>query len=96
MSGAFSPLPPLTLQQAEDVLHRIPANIHRELWAAIAAALHGEFGDVAFDAFDRWSAAGDTYDSIENKMATSVINTDMIDRWKYPRNREYPCGCEYP
>ena len=61
MSGAFSPLPPFTLQQAEDALHRIPANIARNEWAAIAASLRGEFGDVAFDAFDRWSATVDNY-----------------------------------
>ena len=60
-------LPPLTLQQAEDALHRIPANIARNEWAAIAASLCGEFGDVAFDAFDRWSATGDTYNRADTR-----------------------------
>ena len=61
MSAAHSNFAPLTLQQAEDALHRIPANIARNEWAAIAASLLGEFGDAGFDIFDRWSATGDTY-----------------------------------
>ena len=61
MSAAHSNFAPLTLQQAEDALHHIPANIARNEWAAIAASLRGEFGDAGFDIFDRWSATGDTY-----------------------------------
>ena len=81
MNAAFSPLPPLTLQQAEDALHRIPANIPRNEWAAIAAALRGEFGGVAFDAFDSWSATGDTYN-----------RADARDTWKSAGKRSCSIG----
>ena len=81
MNAAFSPLPPLTLQQAEDALHHIPANIARNEWAAIAASLRGEFGDVAFDSFDRWSATGDTYN-----------RADARDTWKSAGKRSCSIG----
>ena len=81
MSATFSPLPPLTLQQADDALHRIPADIPRNEWAAIAAALRGEFGDVAFDAFDRWSSSGETYN-----------RADARDTWKSAGKRSCSIG----
>ena len=81
MSAPFAPLPPLTLQQAEDALHRIPASVPREVWAAIAASLRSEFGDVAFDSFDRWSAAGDTYKP-----------RDVRDTWKSAGKRACSIG----
>ena len=81
MSGAFSPLPPFTLQQAEDALHRIPANIARNEWAAIGASLRGEFGDVAFDIFDRWSATGDAYNL-----------ADARDTWRSAGKRSCSIG----
>ena len=81
MSAAFSPLPPFTLQQAEDALHRIPANIARNEWAAIGASLRGEFGDVAFDIFDRWSATGDAYNL-----------ADARDTWRSAGKRSCSIG----
>ena len=81
MSAAFSPLPPITLQQADDALHRIPADIPRNEWAAIAAALRGEFGDVAFDALDRWSSSGETYN-----------RADARDTWKSAGKRSCSIG----
>ena len=61
----FSPLPPLTLQQVASALACIPANVERSIWYSIAAALRREHGDVAFDAFDQWSATGDTYRRVD-------------------------------
>ena len=61
MSAAFLPLRPFTLQQAEDALHRIPADIPRSDWAFIAAALHNAFAEGAFEVFMRWSATGSKY-----------------------------------
>lgn len=81
MSAAFAPLPPLTLQQAEEALYRIPADVPREVWAAIAASLRSEFGDVAFDVFDRWSTAGDTYN-----------RRDAADTWRSAGKRACSIG----
>ena len=72
--------PPLTFQQVEDALHRIPVDIPRAEWAAIAASL-GEFGDVAFDIFNRWSAAGETYN-----------RADARDTWKSAGKRSCSIG----
>ena len=81
MSAAHSNFAPLTMKQAEDALHRIPADIPRNEWAAIAAALRGEFGDVAFDAFDRWSASGANYK-----------RRDVQDTWKSAGKRACSIG----
>ena len=81
MIRTFSPLPPLTLQQAENALHKIPANVPREVWASIAASLRSEFGELAFDTFDRWSAAGDTYN-----------RRDAQDTWRSAGKRACTIG----
>ena len=77
----YSLRPPFTFQQAESALHQIPADIPRNEWAAIAAALRGEYGDVAFDIFDGWSAAGETYN-----------RADVRDTWRSAGKRACSIG----
>ena len=50
-----------TLDHARDALQYLPSNLPREEWAAIAAALNGEFGDGAYSLFDEWSATAANY-----------------------------------
>ena len=82
-SGRFvrPPYSPVSLATAEEALSRIPADIPRNEWAAVAASLHGEFGDVAFAIFDRWSAAGATYN-----------RADARDTWKSAAKRTCSIG----
>ena len=61
MSAAFSPLQPLTLREATQALCCISADLVRDDWVMIAAAMHNEFGDAAFTEFDQWSATGTSY-----------------------------------
>jgi putative DNA primase/helicase len=60
MSAVLS-RPPLDLRTAEGMLAFVDGCEDRETWVAIGMALKSEFGDVAFDAWDRWSANAANY-----------------------------------
>ena len=64
MSTTFSPL---TLAQAETALYFVPAGCERETWATIAAALNAEYGECAFDLFERWSSTGQNFNARDCK-----------------------------
>ncbi len=64
MSASY---PPLTLAQAETALYFVPASCDRETWAMIAAAMNSEFGESAFDVFERWSATGQNFNARDCK-----------------------------
>ena len=54
---------PVTPELARDALAYIPANLPRDDWARIGAAIKSEFPDSAgFDLFDTWSQSSDGYD----------------------------------
>lgn len=55
----------------EAALFAIPADIEREQWWKVAAALKSEMGDAGHDLFDRWSQGGQRYSAI-----------DVRDTWK--------------
>ena len=61
MSAAHSNFAPLTLREATQALCCISADLVRDDWVMIAAAMHNEFGDAAFTEFDQWSATGTSY-----------------------------------
>ena len=52
----------LRLDQAEAMLAHVDA-YERETWLTVGMALRAEFGDAAFDAWDRWSAGADNYEA---------------------------------
>jgi hypothetical protein len=55
---------PVTPELARDALAYIPANLPRDDWARIGAAIKSEFPDsVGFDLFDTWSQSSDGYDA---------------------------------
>ncbi|MEY8688399.1 MAG: PriCT-2 domain-containing protein [Leptothrix sp. (in: b-proteobacteria)] len=51
----------ITLDIAEQALQHIPPDQTRSEWARIALALIDEFGDAAFEMWDRWSQGGASY-----------------------------------
>lgn len=53
--------PPLDLRIAEGMLTFVDGCEDRETWVAIGMALKSEFGDLAFDAWDRWSQNAANY-----------------------------------
>lgn len=53
--------PPLDLRTAEGMLSFVDGCDDRETWVAVGMALKSEFGDVAFDAWDRWSQQASNY-----------------------------------
>lgn len=53
--------PPLDLRTAEGMLTFVDGCEDRETWVAIGMALKSEFGDTAFDAWDRWSQNAANY-----------------------------------
>ena len=54
---------PVTPELARDALAFIPANLPRDDWARIGAAIKSEFPDSAgLDLFDTWSQSSDGYD----------------------------------
>lgn len=59
------------LRRAEQALSFIPADIERDKWWKVGAALKHEFGDPGFDVFDGWSRAGESY-----------AEADVRDTWK--------------
>jgi len=59
------------LHRAEQALSFIPADIEREKWWKVGAALKHEFGEPGFDVFDGWSRAGESY-----------AEADVRDTWK--------------
>jgi putative DNA primase/helicase len=61
--------------RAEQALSFIPADIERERWWKVGAALKHEFGEPGFDVFDGWS-----------RTAKSYIETDVRDTWKSLKN----------
>ena len=52
---------PLDLRTAEDMLAFVDGCEDRETWVAVGMALKSEFGDLAFDAWDRWSQNAANY-----------------------------------
>jgi putative DNA primase/helicase len=52
---------PLDLRTAEGMLSFVDGCEDRETWVAIGMALKSEFGDPAFDAWERWSANAANY-----------------------------------
>ena len=54
---------PLALRDAEAMLAYIDGAEDRETWLAVGMGLKDEFGDAAFDAWDRWSAQAHNYDA---------------------------------
>lgn len=52
---------PLDLRTAEGMLTFVDGCEDRETWVSIGMALKSEFGDVAFDAWDRWSQNAANY-----------------------------------
>lgn len=50
----------ISLSDAEDALGHIDSD-ERDTWVRIGKALHDEFGDAAFSAWDRWSQSSDSY-----------------------------------
>ena len=64
MGASFSPL---TFAQAETALYFVPADCERETWATIAAALNSEYGECAFDLFERWSSTGQNFNARDCK-----------------------------
>jgi len=52
---------PLDLRTAEGMLSFVDGCEDRETWVSIGMALKSEFGDIAFDAWDRWSQNAANY-----------------------------------
>lgn len=50
-------------ERAALALSAIPADLPRDTWWKLAAALKHEFGDEGFDLFDGWSRTADRYDA---------------------------------
>lgn len=59
--SALAKHPPLDLRTAEGMLTFVDGCEDRETWVAIGMALKSEFGDTAFDAWDRWSQNAANY-----------------------------------
>lgn len=59
--------PPLDLRTAEGMLAFVDGCEDRETWVAIGMALKSEFGDTAFDAWDRWSQNASNYSALACK-----------------------------
>lgn len=57
----------VTLQEAAHALSFCNPNGDFKYWMKLGTALAGEFGDDAFDVFDRWSSTGDNYNAREIK-----------------------------
>ena len=55
--------PPLDLRTAEGMLTFVDGCEDRETWVACGMALKAEFGDGAFDAWDRWSQNAANYNA---------------------------------
>ena len=53
---------PLTLREAEAMLQYVDGADDRETWLAVGMALKAEFGNDAYEAWDRWSSAAANYD----------------------------------
>lgn len=51
---------PIELDQAETMLEHVDPH-DRNLWLAVGMGMRAEFGDRAFDAWDRWSAGAANY-----------------------------------
>jgi putative DNA primase/helicase len=51
------------VSRIEAALACIPADLPRDEWARIGAALKHELGDGGFDLFDTWSQRGESYDA---------------------------------
>lgn len=54
---------PLSLHQVEGMLAYIDGADERSTWLAVGMGLKDEFGEAAFDAWDRWSQAANNYDA---------------------------------
>jgi phage/plasmid primase-like uncharacterized protein len=51
------------VSRIEVALACIPADLQRDEWARIGAALKSELGDAGFDLFDTWSQKGESYNA---------------------------------
>lgn len=49
-----------TLQDAEQLLRQLDPNMGHDSWLQVGQALHHQFGDDAFDLWNRWSAGSKT------------------------------------
>ena len=63
MNPAAQKHPPLDLRTAEGMLTFVDGCEDRETWVACGMALRAEFGDAAFDAWDRWSQNAANYNA---------------------------------
>lgn len=54
---------PLDIRTAEGMLAFVDGSDDREVWVAIGMALKSEFGEFAFDAWDRWSQSAANYNA---------------------------------
>ena len=64
-----------TLDDAENAIDFISPDLPQKEWMNIAQSLQNEFGDSAFDIFDRWSSFGGTYKS---KTTKSLWNSPAV------------------
>ncbi|PYE23137.1 phage/plasmid primase-like uncharacterized protein [Paraburkholderia silvatlantica] len=51
------------VSRIEQALACIPADLKRDEWARVGAALKNELGDAGFDLFDSWSQRGESYNA---------------------------------
>ncbi|CAN0624349.1 putative DNA primase/helicase [Burkholderia multivorans] len=59
-----------------DALACIPADLQRDEWARIGAALKHEMGDAGFDLFDEWSKRADSYDAAAARGTWRSLSAD--------------------
>ncbi|KHK58184.1 hypothetical protein PI86_11020 [Burkholderia sp. A9] len=59
-----------------DALACIPADLRRDEWARIGAALKNEMGDAGFDLFDDWSKSADNYDAAAARSTWRSLSAD--------------------
>lgn len=57
---------PLTVADLDELLTYIAAD-DRDTWVTVAMGVKAEFGEAGFDAWDRWSQAGDGYKAADAK-----------------------------
>jgi putative DNA primase/helicase len=60
----------------EEALYSIPADIERDKWWRVAAALKQHLGEPGFALFDAWSSAGRTYTAASAKATWKSLHPD--------------------
>ena len=68
---------PIELHQAEAMLAFVDAH-ERGVWLNVGNALKSEFGDAAFDAWDRWSAGADNYNERSARLTWRSLRPGMV------------------